>query len=288
MILITQATTALGRELVRRLVVRGQSVRVLAADPAALRGIEGPLVDVVRGDLSDRRALAAALAGVGRVLLASSATPEALAARRLAIEAIRRAGVRTVVHLSLLGAARASPNEIAREHASVERQLQASGVDWVHLRPHLFMQTLRALVSTVGNDGRLPVPIGQTRLWPIDARDVGHAAAVCLLDASHAGRSYDLAGPEGLTPREIAERLSRALGRRIELYETSAAVAERRWREGGLGEELAREASALLEISVLAGRAERQTPLELLTGKGPRTLSEFLTEHFPPQRELRA
>lgn len=40
-------------------------------------------------------------------------------------------------------------------------------------------------------------------------------AAVALLDDGHAGRAYNLTGPEALTPRRRIEVLSRAVGRDI-------------------------------------------------------------------------
>jgi uncharacterized protein YbjT (DUF2867 family) len=289
MILVTQGTTAFGEALVRLLAARGQGVRVLVPDPEAAGSITGPLVDIVRGHAADKRTLDAALAGVDQVLLASSATLEGLDQRRRAIESVRRAGVRTVVHLSMLGADRSSPVEIAREHASVERQLQASGVDWVHLRPHLFMQTMRALLSTVGNDGRLFAPLGDARTAMIDSHDVAEAAAVCLLEPYHAGRSYELSGPDALGMRDVASLLSRALGRRIEYVDVEPEEAERRWIEGGMGEELAREAVALCRVTRLAANGQRRAAFDALCGRPPRSFGEYLEDQLPPpRRELEA
>lgn len=49
----------------------------------------------------------------------------------------------------------------------------------------------------------------------VAADDVARAAAAVLTTDRHGGRNYELTGPEALTYAEIAERLSRALGRPV-------------------------------------------------------------------------
>src|SRR5579872_1752084 len=62
--LVTGATGFLGWHVARKLLDRGEPVRVLARDPARVRELE---VETVRGDLRDAASLEQAVAGCGVV-----------------------------------------------------------------------------------------------------------------------------------------------------------------------------------------------------------------------------
>src|SRR5258708_39512981 len=65
--LVTGGTGLIGQRLVRRLLHRGESVRVLArTTPAAAAG-NGPTAEVMLGDMRDEASLQRALVGVRRV-----------------------------------------------------------------------------------------------------------------------------------------------------------------------------------------------------------------------------
>jgi uncharacterized protein YbjT (DUF2867 family) len=63
-------------------------------------------------------------------------------------------------------------------------------------------------------------------LHPIDVEDIAKIAYALLCNGGHEGRSYDMTGPEALTMTEIAERVSRAIGRTIRYV--NVTLAERR------------------------------------------------------------
>jgi uncharacterized protein YbjT (DUF2867 family) len=101
MILVTGATGVNGSELVRRLSARGIPVRALArsaAKAAALSGLPG--VDLAFGDMGRPETLEAALHGIDRAVLISSAAPDMVEVQSSFIAAAVRAGVRHVVKLS--------------------------------------------------------------------------------------------------------------------------------------------------------------------------------------------
>lgn len=71
-------------------------------------------------------------------------------------------------------------------------------------------------------DGRLYLPAGNGKVAFIDLRDVGKVAARVLTAISgHAGNMYTLTGPELYTFFEVADILSRNIGREIEYIPTS-------------------------------------------------------------------
>ncbi len=64
------------------------------------------------------------------------------------------------------------------------------------------------------------------RIASIDAADVAAVAANVLTSDGHEGKSYPLTGPEALTMHEVAERLSRAVGRTIVYVDVPPEVAK--------------------------------------------------------------
>jgi uncharacterized protein YbjT (DUF2867 family) len=68
----------------------------------------------------------------------------------------------------------------------------------------------------VGDDGALRGPAGDGRISPVALDDVADAAVAVVLDlAAHAGRTYDLTGPQALTLDEVAAILTAARGRPV-------------------------------------------------------------------------
>src|SRR5215208_1719512 len=131
MILVTAATAPVGRSIVEQLVAAGHPVRALTRDPAKA-GL--PLAaEVVAGDLSDPASLSAAFKDVTAVFLLAAVPGFAPAF----LQAAKKAGVRRIVFQSS-GAvdddAEQQPNAIAAFHHDIERQIQASGLEWTFLR----------------------------------------------------------------------------------------------------------------------------------------------------------
>ncbi|TMA94241.1 MAG: NAD-dependent epimerase/dehydratase family protein, partial [Deltaproteobacteria bacterium] len=113
--LVTGANGHLGNNLCRQLRARGERVRAMiraSADPAPLAGLD---VEVVRGDIMDATATAAAVDGCGRVyhtaagFLMWSRDPErdiirpSVEGTRTVLEAAARARVEKVVYTSSSG-----------------------------------------------------------------------------------------------------------------------------------------------------------------------------------------
>ena len=115
MILIAGGTGTLGRQVVRLLTARGRRVRILTRDPQRAGGLAGDLVEIVAGDVRDRRSLDVATAGVSTVISAITGFGGTDAAGALAIDGdgnrnlIAAAAAGTPEHFILLSIAGARP-----------------------------------------------------------------------------------------------------------------------------------------------------------------------------------
>jgi uncharacterized protein YbjT (DUF2867 family) len=174
----------------------------------------------VRFDWLDQDTFSPALQGITTVLL--ECRPGDEDADRYAapfISAMVDAGVRRVVLLSALGAAKRPEFSLRK----VELLVEASGLAWTHIRPNFFFQMLARppLSSEIALHGTLSLPLGDARIAYVDADDVAALLFKALTDQSLAGRAIELSGPEALTHEEIVQHIAQQTGRAIRFVNLS-------------------------------------------------------------------
>lgn len=219
MILVTGATGLNGSAIVRECARRGVQLRTLVRDRAKAGALGAlPHVDIVEGDMSRPNTLAAALDGVRRALMISSSVPNMVETQSAFIDACRESGVEHVVKLSGAEAGIGfdqSKFRFTRMHREIELHLEGSGLAWTHLRPSQFMQVYLRETPTIVNKDAIFLPFGNITLSPIDVEDIAKIAVAVLTGDGHAGKSYDMTGPEALTMTDVATRISTAVCRTI-------------------------------------------------------------------------
>jgi dihydroflavonol-4-reductase len=151
--LVTGATGFIGSHVARRLVERGDDVRITVRDGSREEGLAGLECDRVRCDLLDRRAVRRALEGVDRVfysagLVSLRAGDDAalfrvnVDATRLVLEECLRAGVERVTYTSSVAAVGPAPPGQRGD----ERQLFTAGglgVTYVNSKHEAEVEALR-------------------------------------------------------------------------------------------------------------------------------------------------
>lgn len=274
MILVTAATGQVGAPLVRALSARGVRCRALVRRDVP--GLDLPGVEQVRGDFHDAASLDRAMAGVSRVYLACSPVPTQPVLEGLVIAAAERNGVRHVVKLSAYDAHDANPSDFRRWNGLAERRLMESGLAWTILRPTAFHQSVDA--AAIARKGELLSPQGEAGSPFIDARDIADVAAAVLTGEGHAGRIYDLTGPESFTQAQVAALVAEVFGTPVTCRPVSDAEALRGLLAGGMEPGFARSMIAHWQ----AYRAKPVTLIsgwtEILAGHAPRRLRDFVEE----------
>ena len=214
MILVTGAAGLSGSAVIREFARRSEPVRALVRSRAKARELETlPTVEVVEGDMLQPQTLEAALAGVERVLMISSANQQLAETQYTFIDAAKKVGVRHIVKYSGLYSTLDSPFLFSRMHAEVERYLEHSGLAWTHLRPSQFMQVYLREVPTIVAESAFYLPLEDAKLAPVDIEDIAKATFALLCTEGHEGKSYDMSGPQALTMTEVAEQISLAIGK---------------------------------------------------------------------------
>jgi NAD(P)H dehydrogenase (quinone) len=209
-IAVTGATGQLGGRVARRLATAGVPQRLLVRDPS--RAPQLPGATVSRAPYGDAEAIRQALTGIPTVLMVSaSESADRVQQHRTFIDAAVAAGIEHLVYISFYGAAPDATFTLARDHWATEQHIHASGMPATFLRDNLYADFLPDLA---GPDGVIRGPAGDGRVAAVAQDDIADAAVAVLGDpTAHAGRSYDLTGPQALTLTEVAATLTAVTGR---------------------------------------------------------------------------
>lgn len=237
---VTGATSYTGRFIAQRLVAKGRTVIDLtrdARDPHPL----GDLVSAAALDFDHPDRLAQTLEGTDTLYNTFWIRFErgpitygwAIGRTRILFEAARRAGVRRLVHISVINAARDAPTAYFRAKAAVEESLASSGISHAIVRPTVtfgpgdilvnnLAWTLRRLpVFGIPGDGRYPIqPVHIDDIADLAVR-VGSGTEDVLVDA---------AGPDTFTFNEFVSVVRAAVGSRclvVHVPVTAALAAAR-------------------------------------------------------------
>jgi NADH dehydrogenase len=243
-VVVFGGTGFLGRRLVHRLAAEGVVVRVAVRHPdgarSALPAADLDQVTFFRADVRDQASVTAAIAGADAVVNAVSAyvekggltfeTVHVQGAEMVAREA-GRLGVARLVLVSGIGADPQSRSLYIRSRGRGELAVQQAFQDATIVRPSAMFGAGDALFSTLADLARLlPVlPLiggGRTRLQPVYVEDVAEAVTRILADPKTVGRTYELAGPEVYTLRDLVRFTLRVIGKQRLLMPVPFAVAE--------------------------------------------------------------
>jgi uncharacterized protein YbjT (DUF2867 family) len=270
---LTGVTGRLGGRIAHRLAAAGLTPRLVVRDPARAPALSG--CDVAVASYADGQAVGRALDGVDVVLMVSaSESPDRVAHHLAFVDAAAGAGVRHLVYTSFVGAGPDATFTLARDHGATEAHLRASGLTWTFLRDNLYLDFLPLLA---GDDGLIRGPAGDGRVAAVAQDDIADAAAAVLLDPEpHAGRAYELTGPDPLSLEEVAVAVTAATGRRVryhpetveEAYASRAGYGAPDWQV---------EAWVSTYLAIASGElAAVSADVERLTGRPARSLDEVL------------
>jgi uncharacterized protein YbjT (DUF2867 family) len=212
-ILVIGALGNVGAEVVKHLLGTGNKVRASDMSEEKIKARFGSSVEAVRFDFTDPTTYEATFKGVKKMFLLRP--PHITNIKRdiyPSIDAAKRAGVKHVVFLSLIGI----ENTTYVPHYKVETYLKEIKLQTTFLRCSFFMQNLSTTHrKEIRERNEIFVPVGKARTSFIDARDIGAVAAAALTQDGHANKNYDLTGSEALDYWQAAKILSEVLGREI-------------------------------------------------------------------------
>jgi len=276
-VLVTGATGTIGRDLIKILSENGVPVRAGVRDQAKARKQFGANIALATFDFEDAASFPDSLKDVEKVFLLPPPIPNQVAVTNAFIDATKRAGVRHIVKLSVIGADTEPPFTFGKWHAASDQHVRESDLAFTFLRPNSFMQNFINYFPP--RDGAIYLPWGNGRASFVDTRDIAALAAEALTSDGHDGKTYTLTGPAALGIAEVASILSEVTGREINYVDVPESAARDGMLQAGLPQW---QVDALMELH--AGNKQNRwtavtSDIEKVTGKSATAFTRFARDH---------
>ena len=231
-IAVIGGTGFIGRQIVEILARQGARIKILArnADRAKFLKPMGDVgqISITSGSALDDDALTRIIEGCDTVINTIGILAESGSQRFNSLQAelparigrIAKAnGVKSIVHLSAIGADLNSASLYARTKAQGEQGLMAEFPKAVILRPSLVFGTgdgffNRFASMAVMAPGLPVIGGGKNKVQPVYVGDIAQAVLAVLTDKKSEGKIYELGGPEVMTFREAMAYIIKQIKRK--------------------------------------------------------------------------
>jgi NADH dehydrogenase len=231
-------TGFVGNYLVEALLRERHEPVLLVRHGSERRCPDGEAVNLVWGDIGDRRSVARTLEGCDAAIynigLLREFPQRGITFRAMHFEGARRAmrlaehaGVGRFVLMSANGV-NAEGTAYQRTKYMAEEYLKTTGLDWTVFRPSVIFGPPRGRMEFATRlqqdvvrspmpaplffDGLLPVGAGCFRLSPVHVEDLARVFARSLDDRDAIGRVSAVGGPEAVMWKELLRRIAEATG----------------------------------------------------------------------------
>ena len=282
-VLITGATGDTGRAAVKEALKVGLDVRAMVhrLDDRS-KALEESGASVVVGDLLNIDTIREAMEGTEAAYLVYPVMPGLITATVNFAQAAKEAGVSYIINLSQRSAGRHSKSNSCKDTFISEKVLNWSGLPRTHLRPTYFLEWLLYpwQLPVFVEKGILRFPAGKGRHAPIAAEDLGRVIAVLLLNPTkHVGKTYPLFGPVEMDHYQMAEELTKALGRKIRFEDVTIDAYSRSLESMGIPPYVIQHFGGAMEAYQHGVMGGMNANVETLTGHKPMSVGEFAHAH---------
>lgn len=278
MILVTGASGNVGKSVLQEVAKSGAKFRAMYRSPEEA-GKASAGTQTVVADFGKPETLSTALQGIDSVYLVCSPIPDLVQLESNVIDASVAAGVKHIVLNSALGAGDYDKS-FPSWHRQVENKLRGTRLTWTILRPNSFHQNVLAFFApTIRSQGVFYSSMRDAKNSFLDIRDIAAVAARCLSGGEHAGKIYELNGPEAINYSALAAKISKVAGREVKYVDIPMDAQRKALLDQGMPEWLV---TALLDLQqyYLNGQGgEIDGLLQKLLGRAPIKMDDFLVEN---------
>jgi len=228
-LLIVGATGTLGRQIAKRAIDEGYSVRCLVRNFGRASFLREWGAELVRGNICYPDTLKPSLEGITHVIDASTARmTDSLSMKEVdwegkvnLIKACVEANIERFVFVSLLDAERYPEVPLMQIKHCTELYLQESGLDYTILRPSGFMQGLIAQYAIPILDNQTVWLTGDTApVAYMNTQDIAKFAVKALSVPEASGRAFPVVGTRPWKAEEIIDLCERLSGRTAKITRT--------------------------------------------------------------------
>lgn len=233
----------IGRYVVKRLAAQGYIVRVAVRDVESAKllcsiGGIGQIIPLY-APLSEEALIARATEGADEVINLTGILTERRKGDFYRVHAdgagrIARLAASSIaqkfIHISAIGADHTSPSDYARSKAQGEAAVFAAFPGATVLRPSIvfgaednFFNRFAAMAAL---SPVLPIVSGNTKFQPVYVGDVAAAIEMALTVTEASGRTYEIAGPDVKSFRQLIEIMLKIINRRSLVWDIPLSLAK--------------------------------------------------------------
>lgn len=282
-IMITGALGNVGGYAAKYAIASGAEVTVADISVDALTARYGSSVKAVYFDFTKPETFETALDGVDRIFIMRPphlGNPEDL---KPFVEILKERNMKLVSFLSLIGV----EHNPFPPHGKIEKYIQQAGLPYCFIRPSFFMQNISGVHAfEIKHFNRIVVPVRKAVTSFIDAEDIGELVAKVLTEPEkHTNKAYPITGPEALDYYQVAQILSKALGRTITYADPAPSLAKKYWIEvRGLDKEYATVMGMLYMITRMGNAKAVTNVFEEIMSKKPQSFEQFVFKNLDAWR----
>jgi len=277
-ILVTGATGTVGSQVVKQLTAIGTDVRAAVRSTSKAAGMNK--ISLVEFDLNKPETVQVAFEGIDKVFLATPLVSNMIELDAMTIEAAKKAGVKHIVRLSVMGADAEQEFPLGNLHQQVEKLIEASGISYTFLRPNSFFQNYITFTgSTIKSQNSFYLPLGDGKVSFVDVRDVAALAAVELTQSDDENKAYEVTGSEAISNHQIASMLSKVLGKPISYISISEDTARQSMKSVGMPEPEIELVLGLYAKQKAGNYSTISPAVEQITGKKPISFEQFANDY---------
>jgi len=282
MILVTGAGGKTGRAITKALLKRGAEVRgieIIEKNAEKLRALGA---EVVMGDMYNVDDLTRAAEGIQAIYhIPPNVHPDEIELGQNVIAAAKKQGVSRLVYHSLCH----SQIEVLPNHwlkLRVEEKVKESGLNFTILQPTPYMQNTLGQWENITQRGFYEIPYEPTTLLGmVDLHDIAEVAAkVLTTEKTYDWATYELAGPEVLSQKEVHQIICDVSGKDIKLEVISREDWGARARKGGMSEYEVMALLKMFEFMEKFGFWGNPGVLEWLLGRKAHRFKDWITSIY--------
>jgi len=284
-ILVAGGTGHVGAAVVQELQKRKADIRLLVRKEER----DTPVgVEKAVGDLLDPVSLEKAMKGVDKLYLLNAVLPDELTQGLIAYDLAKKLKLSHIVYHSVFRVEHFKDVPHFASKMAIESALREFDVPFTVLRPNYFMQNDASLKDPLMKAGIYPMPLGDVGVSAVDVRDIAEAAAIVLTSGDHAGKTYNLNGPEVVSGAKAASIWGEVLGKKIQYTGHNMDAFEQQMRlkaPSWSAFDIRMMFEGYLERGFVAEDGDLETLTKLL-GHAPRRYEDFARETFLQWQEM--
>ena len=277
-ILLTAANGRTGRAVLKALASAGADVKVFVRDEGQWPALkELGAASFALGDMEAAATIDAAMDSCdGIIHIGPPMHPNEVEITGRFIKAARSHGLSRFVYYSVMHPLRRAVRH-HRLKLDAEEELIESGLPYTIVQPIRYMQHLAMIWKKVLDTGVHAMPFNVDLKFNVaDLRDLAEATAIAATQPGHLYATYELAGPEALSQRDMAAVISRVLGREIRAEAVSLQQVEKNARAAGASDDRVAQMLTMNEHYDQFGFRGNPNVLRWILGREPNTYENYV------------